>query len=160
MLASLYDAAVEQVERLGQLETESTVGKALSPRKGLTPERGAAIVLWLGVVLVVLSIVGGLLTTFRSNSVISYFPPDADMSLLDRLQLFAQSSLTQVAWSAVVLGIGVGLHIWVRRPVAGTAVVAAPLPEIDESPVQLPPAGSGALSIAPLPPADDDFWRR
>ena len=151
---------VEQVERLGQMEAASTVGKALTPRKGLTPERGAATVLWLGVVLVVMSVVGGLLATFRTSSVISYFPPDAEMSVVDRFQLFVQSSLAQVAWSAVVLGIGVGLHIWVRRPVAGSPAAPAPLPEIDESPVQLPPAGSGALTVAPLPPADDDFWRR
>lgn len=148
------------------VEMESTVGKVLSPRKGLTPERGAAIVLWLGVVLVALSIVGGLLTTFRSNSVISYFPPDADMSLLDRLQLFVQSALAQVAWSSVVLGIGVGLHIWVRRPVA--AAPAAPLPDLEPAPVQLPPPGTGAVSKGDAPgviriapsATDDDFWRR
>lgn len=145
---------------------ESTVGKVLSPRKGLTPERGAAIVLWLGVVLVALSIVGGLLTTFRSNSVISYFPPDADMSLLDRLQLFVQSALTPVAWSSMVLGIGVGLHIWVRRPVA--APPAVPLPDLEPAPVQLPPPGTGAVSKGDAPgviriapsATDDDFWRR
>lgn len=138
---------------------ESTVGKVLSPRKGLTPERGAAIVLWLGVVLVVLSLVGGLLMTFRSSSVISYFPPDADLSLLDRLQVFVQSSLTPVAWSGVVLGIGVGLHIWVRRPVAAPAPVVEALPELDAAPVQLPPPPTGVVRIQPTP-ADDDFWRR
>ena len=148
------------------VEMESTVGKVLSPRKGLTPERGAAIVLWLGVVLVVVSIVGGLLTTFRSSSVISYFPPDADMSLLDRLQVFVQSALTPVAWSSMVLGIGVGLHIWVRRPVA--AAPAVPLPDLEPAPVQLPPPGTGAVSKGDVPgvvrlapsAADDDFWRR
>lgn len=145
---------------------ESTVGKVLSPRKGLTPERGAALVLWLGAALLALSIIGGLLATFRSGSVLSYFPPDADLGLLDRLQLFLQSSLTPVAWSSVVLGIGVGLHIWVRRPVA--AAPTAPLPDLEPAPVQLPPPGTGAVSkndapgvirIAPSA-ADDDFWRR
>ncbi|MEN9643433.1 MAG: hypothetical protein RL238_102 [Actinomycetota bacterium] len=149
---------VEHVEMVGQ--TASTVGKALSPRKGLTPERGAAIVLWLGVVLVVISVVGGLLNTFR-NSSFSYVPTGVDVGLLDRVQIFVQSSITQVAWSALVLALGIALHIWVRRPAAVMATAPAPtLPEIDESPVALPQPGTGAISITPVPAADDDFWRR
>jgi hypothetical protein len=137
---------------------ESTVGKVLAPRKGLTPERGAAIVLWLGLGLMVLSVVGGLLMAFR-NGPYSYFPSDADLSLLDRFQVFVQSSLTPVAWSGVVLGIGVGLHIWVRRPVAAPAPVVEALPELEAAPVQLPPSPTGVVRIQPTP-ADDDFWRR
>lgn len=142
-------------------QTASTVGKALSPRKGLTPERGAAIVLWLGVVLVTISVIGGLLNTFRSGP-LSFAPTGVDLGLLDRLQMFVQSSLIQIAWSALVLALGIALHIWVRRPVAVAQPVAATpeLPEVDESPVQLPPPGTGAISIAPVPAADDEFWRR
>ena len=137
---------------------ESTVGKVLAPRKGLTPERGAAIVLWLGVVLLAVSLIGGVVLSFR-NGPYSYFPSDADLSLLDRLQVFVQASLTQVAWSAMVLAIGIGLHIWVRRPVAAPAPVVEALPELDAAPVQLPPPPTGVVRIQPTP-ADDDFWRR
>lgn len=137
---------------------ESTVGKVLSPRKGLTPERGAAIVLWLGVVLVALSLVGGVLLTFRSGPY-SYFPTDGELSWLDRLQVFVQASLTQLAWSSIVLAIGIGLHIWVRRPVAASGPAVETLPELDAAPVQLPPPATGVVRIQPTP-ADDDFWRR
>jgi hypothetical protein len=140
------------------VEMESTVGKVLAPRKGLTPERGAAIVLWLGLGLMVMSVVSGLLAAFR-NGPISYFSSDTDSNLLDRFQVFVQASITPLAWSAVVLAIGIGLHIWVRRPVAAPAPAVEALPELDAAPVQLPPPPTGVVRIQPTP-ADDDFWRR
>jgi len=126
----------------------------------LTPARGAAIVLWLGVVLFVMSVAAGLLQSIGRGP-FGFFDESSDVSLVDRFQVFVQTALANIAFSGLVFAVGVGLHVWATRPVAPVAPAAPAepeaLPELEQSPVVLP---AREPSPIPLVPADDDFWRR
>lgn len=126
----------------------------------LTAERGAAIVLWLGAALIVVSIVAGVLQAFRSGP-FGFFGDTQDISALDRFQVFVQTALANIAFSALVLAAGVALHLWATRPAPPPVASPPPepehLPELERSPVVMPPREPSPI---PLVPADDDFWRR
>jgi hypothetical protein len=117
--------------------------------------KAANIIIVVGLVLFGTSVLYGLLNTFSNQYTFS--PTGGDPSLKDRLQIFLNSSLNYLPWSALVVAAGFALRTYAQRtpPVAPSPESLAPPVPFEDMPVQLP------ITIDVVSgPVDDDVWRR